>query len=256
MRERAIIEEQQLGRSRRMTRRRLAVAAAASFAAAFTLAACQNVATYSEPSLVRFIDASYVAPAANAVVEGQLVAANVGQGTITSYATVSVNSAALIQIEDTSTSKALVTTNGTLLAGKEHSVFLTDNGTASSGYVVTILEDQNTAAASNHSAFRFLNQAPKTGAVDIYMVPSNSTLANSVPLVTNLAVGGTAGYVSFVSQTVTLVVTPTGTTTPKYTSSSLALTGGEVRTVLIMDTQLTSDPPVMVSIAADAGPAD
>jgi len=31
----------------------------------------------------------------------------------------------------------------------------------------------------------------------------------------------------------------------------MALTGGEVRTVLMMDTQLTSDPPVEVFIAND-----
>jgi hypothetical protein len=34
------------------------------------------------------------------------------------------------------------------------------------------------------------------------------------------------------------------------------LTGGEVRTVLIMDTKLTSNPPVQVAVADDAGPAD
>ena len=76
------------------------------------------------------------------------------------------------------------------------------------------------------------------------MVPSGTTLANTIPLVTALPVGGTAGYISFTSQTVTMIITPTGVITPKYTSASIALTGGEVRTVLIVDTQLTSNPPV------------
>ena len=53
------------------------------------------------------------------------------------------------------------------------------------------------------------------------------------------------------SQTVTMVITPTGVTTSKYTSASLALTGGEVRTVLIIDTQLTSNPPVEVFMGND-----
>jgi hypothetical protein len=48
-----------------------------------------------------------------------------------------------------------------------------------------------------------------------------------------------------------MVVTPTGQLTPKYTSASLALIGGEVRTVLIVDTQLTSNPPVEVFTAND-----
>jgi hypothetical protein len=48
-----------------------------------------------------------------------------------------------------------------------------------------------------------------------------------------------------------MIITPTGVVTPKYTSQSIALTGGEVRTVLIVDTQLTSNPPVAVFVAND-----
>jgi hypothetical protein len=235
---------------------RLVVAAAASLAVALALSACQTVATYTQPSLVRVIDASYIAPAINVEVEGQLLAANIGQGTITPYGTLAANVAAPIDITAVTGNVALVTTSGTLLAGHQHSVFLTDNGAAPNGYLVTILEDQQVQAAEGHSAFRFLNQAPKTGAVDIYMEPAGTTLANTIPLVTDLPVGATAGYISFTSQTVTMVITPTGQTTPHFAFTPMTLTGGEVRTVLIMDTQLTSNPAVQVSIADDAGPDD
>jgi len=81
-------------------------------------------------------------------------------------------------------------------------------------------------------------------------------LANSIPIVTNLPVGATAGYSSFQSQTVTMVITPTGLITPDYAFSPMTLTGGEVRTVLLMDTQLTSNPAVQVTVAVDAGPTN
>jgi hypothetical protein len=234
----------------------LAVAAAASLAVALALSACESVETYTQPSLVRVIDASYIAPAANVAVEGELLAANIGQGTITPYGTLPANNDALIQITAATGGAALVTTNGTLLPGHHHSVFLTDNGAAPNSYEVTILEDQQVQAASGHSAFRFLNQAPKIGAVDVYIVPAGSTLANSIPLVTDLAPGGTYGYVSFTSQTVTMIVTPTGLIKPYYAYTPMVLTGGEVRTVLIMDTQLTSNPAVEFTVAVDAGPTD
>jgi hypothetical protein len=48
-----------------------------------------------------------------------------------------------------------------------------------------------------------------------------------------------------------MVIVPTGAITPKYTSTAMALTGGEVRTVMIIDSQLTSDPPVSVVVAKD-----
>jgi Domain of unknown function (DUF4397) len=248
--------KRQTQNSRQLCLGGLTFAALASLASALALAGCENVATYTQPSLVRLIDASYIAPAANVVVEGQLIAANAGQGTITNYATVSANNAALIQISATSGGTALVSTNGTLLPGGQHSVFLTDNGAAPNGYQVTVLEDQQTQAASGHSAFRFLNQAPKTGAVDIYMVPAGANLADTIPLVTGLPVGGTTGYISFASQAVTMVITPTGVTKPQYTGSPMTLGGGEVRTVLIMDTQLTSNPPVLATVANDAGPVN
>jgi hypothetical protein len=238
-------------RFRGWTQLQLAAIAAASLPLAIGLAACSSVAGYNQPSLLRVIDASYIAPAVNVSVENQVIATNIGQGAITQYGTIAPSNDAAIDVTAATGGKTLVETNGTLLAGHQHSVFLTDNGAAPTSYTVTVLEDQQVSAATGHSAFRFLNQAPKTGAVDVYMVPGSSTLANSIPLVADLPVGNTAGYISFTSQTVTLVITPTGTLKPKYTSTPMSLTGGEVRTVLIVDTQLTSNPPVEVFVAND-----
>jgi hypothetical protein len=229
----------------------LSIAAAALLAVSLGISACTNVAGFSEPSLVRAIDASYIAPAVNISVGGVLIAGNIGQGTITAYGTIKPAAAAPIDVTAATGGATLVSASGTFLSGHQHSVFLTDNGSTPTEYTVTVLEDQQISAAQGHSAFRFLNQAPRTGGVDIYMIPSGSTMADTIPLVTDLPVGTTAGYISFTSQTVTMVITPTGTITPKYTSQGIALTGGEVRTVLILDTQLTSNPPVEVFTAND-----
>jgi hypothetical protein len=229
----------------------LCLSALLTLGAALGLSACVNVASYTPPSLVRVIDASYIAPAVNINVENIAIASNIGQGAITVYGSLPASTNAVIKVTAATGGKALVTTNGTLLAGARHTVLLSDNGAAPNSYEVTVLEDQQVAAAGGHSAFRFLNQAPKTGAVDVYMVPAGGTLANTIPIVTDLAVGATAGYISFSSQTVTMIIVPTGTITPKYTSASLALTGGEVRTVLLVDTQLTSNPPIQIFMADD-----
>jgi hypothetical protein len=237
--------------ARRLTGFRLAIAAAGSLALAAGLIACESVAGYSQQSLVRVIDASYIAPAVNFYVEGTLFASNIGEGTVTGYGTMTPSGEAAVKVTDVTGSPTLVQTNATLGAGQQHSIFLTDNGAAPTEFTVTVLEDQQAAARTGQSAFRFLNQAPKTGAIDVYMVPSGVTLANSIPLVTGLPVGATAGYISFTSQTVTMVITPTGVTKPKYTSTPFALTGGEVRTVVVVDSQLTSNPPVQVVVADD-----
>jgi len=229
----------------------LATLGAASLTAALTLSSCTNVAGFSQPSLIRVIDASYIAPAANVTVEGTLFAGNIGEGYISNYGTVAPSPAAIINVTQATGGAALVTASASLNPGAQHSAFLTDNGSTPTLYSLTVLEDQQVPAAAGHSAFRFLNQAPRTGAVDVYMVPGSATLADTIPLCTALAVGATCGYVSFASQAVTMVITPTGTVTPKFTSTALGLTGGEVRTVVIVDSQLTSNPPVQVVIAKD-----
>jgi hypothetical protein len=246
---------------RRLTPVRLALAASCSLVVAFGLSACENTATFTQPSLVRVIDASYIAPAINVLVEGTMLAGNIGEGFISAYGTLPASPDAIIKVTAATGGATLVSANATLVAGGQHSVFVTDNGAAPTSYTVTVLEDQQVAAAAQHSAFRFINEAPRVGAVDIYMVPSGSaatsgtpptiSLANSIPLYSNLPVGGTAGYISFTSQSVIMVIVPTGLTTPQYASAALALTGGEVRTVMIVDSQLTSNPPVSAIIADD-----
>lgn len=229
----------------------LVLAAALCLALASLLSGCVNVAGFTQPTLIRVIDASYTAPAIDVVVEGQVLAGNIGQGTISPYGTLMASTAAPIKIAAANGGSSLTTTSAALLAGHQYSVFLTDDSTTPSGYTVSLLADQQIAAPVGHSSFRFLNQAINTGPVDIYMIPSGSTLAKSVPLVANLPVGTSGNYINFTSQTVTMVITPAGSTTPRYTSTAMALYGGEVRTVLLVDAQLTSKPPVQVFIAND-----
>ncbi|HWG20584.1 MAG TPA: DUF4397 domain-containing protein [Terracidiphilus sp.] len=234
-----------------LTGPRLVMIAGASLPVALGISGCQVVAGFSQPSLVRIIDASYIAPAVNIYVEKNIFAGNIGEGYISNYGTAAPNTAAQVQVTAATGGATLVSAAVTLKAGAQHTVFLTDNGSTPTLYNVTVLEDAQTPAASGHSEFRFLNQAPRTGALDVYMIPAGTTMANTIPICTNIAVGQTCGYISFASQTVTMVITPTGLTTPKYTSTPLALTGGEVRTVVMVDSQLTSDPPVSVVIAND-----
>jgi len=237
--------------ARQLTLPGLAVAAALSLALAFSLSGCVNVATFTQPTLVRVIDASYVAPPINVLVEGNSIAGNAGQGTITPYATLLASLDAPIKIASASNGNSLTATSNPLLAGHQYSVFLTDLAGTPSGYTVSVLTDQQISAPTGHSAFRFLNQAIATGPVDVYMIPTGVTLANSKPIVADLPVGASNNYIDFNSQTVTLVVTPAGKATPTYTSPAIYLVGGEVRTVLLVDAQLTTNPPIQAFFAND-----
>ena len=222
-----------------------------SLALSCVLTSCQHVVTYTQPAVVRVIDASYTAPAVNVNLDGALLAANIAQGAFTNYGTLTAKSGALISVAPVAGGAILVSSNNTLLPGQQHSILISDSASAPLAYNIALLDDQRTAAASGHSAFRFINQGIRAGAVDIYMVPAGVTLANAVPVVANLAAGSVTGYVNLISQGINMIVTAAGTTTVKYTSPAINLTGGEVRTALIMDTQLTTNPQVTVFVGSD-----
>jgi hypothetical protein len=67
----------------------------------------------------------------------------------------------------------------------------------------------------------------------------------------NVAPQSVEGYVNVMAGTYTIVVTPAGVITTPYTSASITFVDGQVRTALIMDAQLTKNPPVTVTIGDD-----
>jgi hypothetical protein len=232
----------------------LIAVAVVSLAGSLLLAGCQSVSGFSSVSLVRVIDASYNAPAINVYIEGSIYASNIGQGSITQYGGFGPTKNAQVKVTATSSTKALVTSNATLLPNTSQSVLITD---INAQYQVNVLVDQSTPAPSGHSEFRLLNQAPSTGPVDVYFLSgtSSTVYATAKPIITGLAVGATSGYVTFPSSTLFMVIAPSGTTlsttaTTIYSSAALPLTGGEVRTVLIVDPILVTQP-VQVYIAND-----
>ena len=225
-----------------------------SLAASLLLAGCQSVSGSASVSQLRVIDASYNAPALNLYLGSTLLAGNLGQGSITAYAQLATTNSAVVKVTATSSTKTLASADTSLRVGTSQSVLISD---ISSGYQVTVLEDQATPAPSGHSEFRMLNQAPSTGAVDVYFLPgtSDQVFATAQPILIGLAVGAISGYVTIPSSTLYMVIAPTGTTlkngaTTIYSSAAFALTGGEVRTVLIVDPQLAKEP-VQVYVADD-----
>jgi hypothetical protein len=228
-----------------------ALVALLSFVLSCGLTSCEGVDTYTQPSIVRVIDASYAAPAVKVNLDGALFTPNIAQGSFTHYGTLTAKRGALISVAPTAGGASLISRNSTLLPGQQHTILISDSGLTPATYNISLLDDQRTAAASGHSAFRFINEGIKAGAVDIYMIPSGVTLANAVPVVANLSAGSVTGYVNFTSQSVNMVVTAAGATTVKYTSPAIDLSGGEVRTALIMDTQQSTSPAVTVFTGSD-----
>jgi hypothetical protein len=222
--------------------------AATAALAGLPLLGCQSVQN-SLPSQtqVRVIDASYNAPSVDVDVATTPIATNIGAATFTNYAFLPPENATAY-VYPTGTTKGGVSVAGQFLVSEQHSVFITDQGTS---YTATILTDQAVSAPTGYFSIRFLQQAIGVGAVDIYVVPNGSTLADAKPLFAAVAPGAVEGYANVLAGSYTIVITPAGSIKTPYSSSPIQFVAGQVRTVLIMDAQLTTNPPVTVTIGDD-----
>jgi hypothetical protein len=224
------------------------------------LAGCQGIAGIQPVSEVRVIDVSPDAPALdiyqNSPQSAPAILYNVGFGTVSSYISIPAGAnthAATIA----GTQQQLATVRGNFLTGSQYTLL---TGNISANLQMTLLKDQSYAAPIGQVALRFLDEATRTGAVDIYLVPRGSALAKVAPIDTGLSFGSNTGYIDAPSGTYSIVVLPAGTVpssaiSPIYTGSRMSYTGGSARTILLIDQQPAAAPGLQVISAEDYDPA-
>jgi len=217
------------------------------------LPGCQNIQTTAVDSAqIRFIDASPDAPGLDIYQNTSAVAYNLGFGTITSYVPLS-QGIYTFAAESAGTRQTLVSAKQTLTVGKQYTAVI---GNVAASLQETILTDQNTPAPLGQIAVRFIDQATRVGAVDIYLVPSTGKLLTTAPVATNIPFAGNTGYITVPAGTYAIAVVPTGTvpistTVTLLTGAQIAYSAGAVRTVVLIDSQILTTPAVQAIVAAD-----
>lgn len=223
-----------------------------------TLPGCQSIAGNPSVSQIRIIDASPDAPPIDVYQGSSPLAYNLGLGTVTSYVPISPGTYT-VNVDQAGTKQQLVSTAGTFLNGSQYTVLV---GNYAASLQAPILKDQSQAAPSGDVSIRIVDQSLKTGAVDVYLVASGTTLAGASPLQpAGIAFNTNTGYIDVPAGTYTLVVVPTGTkvsstTATLYTGAAVAYAAGAVRTLVLIDTVTTASPSIQVVTADDFDPAN
>ena len=216
------------------------------------LTGCQSITGSTSASQVRIFDASPDAPGLDMYQSGNVLAYNLGFGTITSYIPLSPGTFT-ITADTAGTKQALVSVKGTFAANTQYTVLVSDVAASLQG---TVLTDQSQAAPSGQISLRFLDEATRISAVDLYMVPSGQKLTAVTPIYTNLSLGVNTGYINIPTGTYTLVLVPTGTvptssTIATYSGALVTYSGGSATTIFIIDQQLVTTPGLQVISATD-----
>lgn len=216
------------------------------------LSGCQAVVSSPSASQVRIIAASPDAPGLDIYQNNSVVAYNLGFGTVTSYISTDPGTFT-ISADQAGSKQALASAKGTFAAANQYTVLI---GNSAANLQELILKDQAQSAPSGQISLRFIDQATRIGAIDIYLVPMGQKFTAVTPLITNVTFPMNTGYLNIPTGTYTLVIVPTGTiptssTVATYTGAQIAYTGGSVTTVVLIDQQLVTTPGLQVITAQD-----
>jgi hypothetical protein len=216
---------------------------------------CASVTGSPVVSQVRIIDASPDTPGIDVYQGTGVLAYNLGLGTITSYVPTTQGTFS-INVDLAGTRQQLTSAYGTFLAGGQYTVVV---GNFSTSLQETILKDQSIPAPAGQVDVRFIAQSTRSGPVDIYLIPSGSTITQVRPALAGVVFGTNSGYLNIPNGTYTISVLPAGTvptaaTTTYYTSAATNYPSGTARTIVLIDQQLITTPGVQAVIADDYDP--
>jgi hypothetical protein len=243
-----------LSRSRtlkiRLTHRAFSLSAVTALL--LTLPGCQSITGNPNVSSVRVIDASPDAPGMDIYQGTSVFAYNLGLGTITSYVSLAPGTYAILA-DAANTRTQLISAQGTFASDSQYTVII---GNSLNNLQEIILKDQSTPAPLGQINVRFVDQSVRSGALDLYLIPSGSTIVQVKPVLTNITFNVNTGYFNVPSGAYTLVALPAGTVptatgTTSYTGASVTYSGGAARTFVLIDQQLITTPGIQVVTGDD-----
>ncbi|WP_158945908.1 DUF4397 domain-containing protein, partial [Granulicella sp. S190] len=165
---------------------------AATAALSFVLTGCGAIVSSAPVAQVRVVTASPDAPKLDIYEGSNPLAHNLGFGTVTSYIPLSPGNEA-ISANTAGTRQFLSLAKANFAASGQYTVLI---GNPVASMQQLILTDQTQPAPSGQVALRFVNQAVRAAATDIYLVPTGQRLITTTPLVTNTLFGANTGYLN------------------------------------------------------------
>jgi hypothetical protein len=202
--------------------------------AAAGLSGCQSIEMNS--AQLRVIDASPDSGVIDSYQNNSALAYNLGFGTMTSYVPMSPG-AYTVAADKAGTRQTLVASTDTFVAGKQYTEIV---GNSLVNMQQTVFLDQSAPAPAGQIAVRLINEATRSGAVDVYLVPMSGRLMNTSPIAVNLSFGANSGYINVPDGTYAVDVVPAGSALASSTATLLSgaqvdYASGAVRTVVLID---------------------
>ena len=181
-----------------------------------------------------------------------ILAYNLGFGSVSSY--ININAGiATVTADSAGTKQVIASVKNTFVDGQQYTILL---GNDAANLQELIFPDQSQAAPSGQISLRFIDQATRVGALDLYLVPTGQKFTAVTPLLTNLSFGNAPSYLNAPTGTYTIMIVPTGTvltgtTVATYTGATVSYSSGSATSIILVDQQLVTTPGLQVISASD-----
>jgi hypothetical protein len=232
---------------------RLVPALAAALTVALT--GCGAIVSSAPEAQVRIIHATPDTSGLDIYQGPNALAFNLGFGAVTSYIPLAPG-IYTIHADTAGSRQVLSAAKATFASSTQYTVLL---GNSAASLQQLTLTDQSQPAPSGQIALRFIDQATRINAVDIYLVPAGQKLTAVGPLITNAVFGTNTGYVNVPTGIYSLIMLPAGTvpassTIATYAGPQVTYSAGSARTIILIDQPLVTTPGLQVITAADFDP--
>ncbi|MFN2976675.1 DUF4397 domain-containing protein [Terriglobus aquaticus] len=226
----------------------------------FALVGCGQVSgsTQTQYAQLRVIDTSTSAGGLDIQVGSSVLAYNIGFGSVVNYTPV-LPGTYTIAANQAGTKTVVSSVRGTLAAPTEYTLLI---GNTAAGAQAQLLTDQSQPAPGNQVLVRLIDQATAIGSVDVYFIPAGGNLLTTKAVATAVNLNDIRTGIYVPTGTYQVVLLPAGTvpvaatattpaTTALYSSAATSLPAGSARTIVLLDTQVTTTPAVQVIFIAD-----
>jgi hypothetical protein len=232
------------------------LAAVLAVCGTLALTGCQAIVSSAPEAQIRIVHAipDAAGPGLDIYQGPNAIAFNLGFGTITSYVPLTPG-VYTINADTAGSKQVLSSAKATFAPSTQYTVLLGNSVNSTQQLTFT---DQNQPAPSGQIALRFIDQATRLTAVDIYLVPAGQKLAAVTPIVTGVLFGTNTGYLNVPAGTYSLIMLPAGTvpvsSAANYTGPQVTYSVGSARTVILIDQPLATTPGLQVITAQDFDP--
>jgi hypothetical protein len=196
---------------------------------------------------LRLLNAMVTQSSLDMLIDGNTVASSIAYGTASSYASVSSGSRH-VQVEPAGSGTPVIDTTQSVSSGNNVTVlaYLNTLNSNSSAFLI----DNNSAPNSGDFNLRVINAAPAVGpgGADVYVVPAGTNISGVNPNFSALQDNGSASsYLSLTAGNYDIIFAVPGTKQEIAQSLQAAFGAGQVRTVLLLNSQSGGSTVVVVA---------